>query len=316
MRKTLFLSILCAALILTSCGDKKDASATEVSIIEQDNIEEESVYFKEGERITITSMKRWSDFNYDGNFSDNCKRFLQMFIDGGEDFAEFQTVKLGDWEMIRDPEVYGYDLAFNFTVTASELDTLPVGTYKTVVHDALDCYMTFDGVAPNAVDGEITELSVASAAVSDWINATYSWSVPVYGEATSEMQFTALNYFINRYSDGEKILSYDFKELLSDKLGVSVDEDVFGELYTVENKNLYIKRSELVGVTEFAIIGEKVNDGITTVTVQFFADCNRFIKSDVVEYYVDAEERLLGCERTFFGDYEPYGVTNTFDEKS
>lgn len=315
MRKTLFLSLLCAVLLFTSCGDKEETTSATTDAVHEEQLDV-AAYIKEGERITITSLKEWNNFNYDGNFTDNCKSFLQMFIEGGSEFEEFGTVKLTNWEIIRDPEAYGYDLAFNFTVAESELDTLPVGTYKTIVKDSIDCYMTFDGDSPTALANEVAELSPASEAVCDWINATYSWSVPEYGKATDEMQLRALNYFIGRYADGERILNYEFKELLSDKLGVEANEEVFNELYTVEDKQLYIKRNELVGITDFAVIGEEANDGVTTVTVQFFADCNRFIKSDIVEYYVDEEERLLGCERIFFSNYEPYGVTNEFDEKS
>ncbi|MBQ8836012.1 MAG: hypothetical protein IJ002_00725 [Clostridia bacterium] len=312
MRKTLFLSILCAALLFASC-DEKDVAATADTVTETSS---EPTYIKEGERITITSMQEWANFNYDGNFTDNCKSFLLMFIEGNSKFAEFETVKLGKWQMIRDEEVYGYSLAFNFTVTESKLETLPIGEYKTIVTDAVDCYMTFDSAAPTFLKNEVTVLSSASEAVCDWINATYSWSVPEYGKATDEMQLTALNYFIDRYGEDGKILDYKFKELLSDKLGVVVNEDLFGELYEVKDKQLYIKRDIHMGVTDFAVIGEEEKEGVTTVTVQFFADCNRFIKSDVVEYYIDKEERIIGCERIYFSDYEPYGVTNLFDEKS
>ena len=130
------------------------------------------------------------------------------------------------------------------------------------------------------------------------------------------MQLISLNYFIDRYSDGEKIADYKLKELLLEKLGVTANEEIFNELYAIENGELYIKRDVLNGVTDFVIENERTEDGITTVTVQFFADCNRFIKSDMVEYYIDEKECILGCERIVFSDYEPYGATNKFDEKS
>lgn len=311
MRKLLLL-ILCAALILSSCGD----DTTTINSVTISDKQDDITYLKEGERITITSLDEWYKFNYDGNFTDNCKNFLRMFIEGTSNFAEFETVKLSDWEIIRDPEVYGYDLAFNFTVTESALESLPAGTYRTIVKDSVDCYITFDTTDPTRINDGLNVLSTYADAICDWINSTYSWSVPEYGKAVDEMQLTCLNYFIDRYGKNEKILNFEFKELLSEKLGVMANEELFNELYTVENNNLYIKRNVLNGITDFTVIEEKTNDGITTVTVQFFADCNRFIKSDVVEYYIDEQERILGCERIVFSDYEPYGVTNKFNEKS
>ena len=313
MRKILLFSILCIVLILSSCGGNAETAETAT---EEVTVTTEKTYFQEGERITITSLKDWSRFNFDGNFSDNCKDFLRMFIENTSKFTEFDTVKLSDWEITRDPKVYGNDLAFNFTVTESSLDALPVGTYKTTVKDAVDCYITFDGYDPTTINDGLSDVSLYAGVVCDWINATCSWSFPEYGKATDEMQLLFLNYYIDRYGDGTKIANDDFVSYVYDTLGVNVNEEIFNDNYTVENKTLYIKREEKNGNTAFSIINESVKSSVTTVTVQFFADCNKFIKSDVVEYDIGENGELFRCERIYFSDYEPYGVTNVFDEKS
>ena len=61
-----------------------------------------------------------------------------------------------------------------------------------------------------------------------------------------------------------------------------------------------------------SIIGDAVIDGVNTVTVEFYADSTRFIKTDIVEYYLDDEERILGCKRIDIGDYEPFELYNLF----
>ena len=103
--------------------------------------------------------------------------------------------------------------------------------------------------------------------------------------------------------------------LLLEKLDAKAGEEVFNELYMVENNELYIKKNVLSGNTSFSVIDETTSNDITTVTVQFFADCNRFIKSDIVEYYIDKDERILGCERKTISEYHPYGVTNEFGKR-
>lgn len=309
MRKILLL-LLCSVLIFCSCGKVDDNGV----IIP--NKDKDMTYVKDGKRITIYSLEEWNKFNFDGNFTDNCKNFLTMIINGTSAFAEFETVKLSEWEIIRDEDAYGYNLAFNFTVAESDLDSLPVGEYKTIVDDSLDCYIIFGGKAPTSINDGLSVISDNAKKVSKWINSTYSWSTPEYGKATKDMQLRALNYFIDSYGDGKKIESYKLSELYSEILGVEMDEDVFNELYAIENDELYVKRDTLNGVTDFAIIGDDTVGDITTVTVQFFADCNRFIKSDVIEYKIDSSGKLLECERLVFSEYEPFGVTNAFDEKS
>ena len=299
MRKFSFLILLCLILALFSCGKATEAPPT---------------YIKEGERITIRSLEEWYKFNFDGSYTDNCKNFLTMIINGTSAFSEFESVKLSEFEIIRDEKAYGYDLAFNFTVTESNLDSLPIGSYNTIVKDSIDCYIIFNDASPLSINEGIRYSSSASNAINDWLNSTYSWSVPEKENLTGAMQLRCLNYFINRYSDGKKIANYKFKELVNEKLNAEINEDFFSELFVVENRELYIKKNPINGNTSFSIVSENTNDGITTVIVQFFADCNKFIKSDVVEYKVGNKDQILGCERILVSEYPPYGVTNEFGE--
>ncbi len=311
MRKILLFTLLFTALILSSCKDNNgintDNNASVVQNAEYSPEQPEKPAITEsGKRITITTLSAWDKFNHDGNFTDNCKNFLRMFIEGYSEFAEFETVEISDWEIIRDEDVYGNDLAFNFTVKSSMLPTLPVGTYKTTVHDAVDCYITFSGTAPNTFSKELENPSSAAKAVSTWINSYYSWYMPSYGTASKALP--CVNYIIDMYGNNGMITLADFKALLNEKLGISqADDSVDDYIITTEGIE-YIKRVPIGGNTEYAVTGEKESEDYTTVTVQYFADCNRFILSDTVEYYITSDEKLLGCNVISYGDYKPYGV--------
>ena len=63
----------------------------------------------------------------------------------------------------------------------------------------------------------------------------------------------------------------------------------------------------LIGNNVFHMLG-------ATVTAMFYADSSRFIKTDIVEYYIDKDERILGCKRIHTGDYDPFEVYNTFKQ--
>ena len=126
------------------------------------------------------------------------------------------------------------------------------------------------------------------------------------------LEVSAKNAILIECESGDII----FSKNSSSKAPMASTTKIMTAIVAIENGELYIKRDVLNGVTDFVIENERTEDGITTVTVQFFADCNRFIKSDVVEYYIDEKECILGCERIVFSDYEPYGATNKFDEKS
>ncbi|MBQ4557646.1 MAG: hypothetical protein IJA60_08375 [Clostridia bacterium] len=314
MRKSLMLLTLSALLFFSSCSGEEAVLKPGEVITQGATPSPEQpgkiAIITEGKRITITTLEEWNRFNYDGNFTDNCKNFLRMFIEGYSEFAEFKNMKISDWELIRDPDVYGNDLAFNFTVIESTLDTLPPGIYKTTVKDAVDCYMTFEKDAPNTFTKEIASESEAVATVKKWISSFYSWYMPEYGKASNVLP--CINYIIAEYGDNDIITIENFKKHLNEKMGIDAsNEDLKNYIVNINGSDC-LRIIPIGGNTDFAIIGETTQDDVTTVTVQYFADCNRFILSDTVEYYISADKKLLGCNVTNFADYEPYGVNSAF----
>ena len=315
MFKRLFLMLtVCMTLFLVSCGEKSDAPEIRPgeAVIETQaagDPEKKGRILIEDERITITSLEYWQEFNHDGNFSDNCLLFLRNFIENDAELYEFNTVHVSDWVIIRDPKQYGYDLAFHFTVTESGMDTLPTGRYETIVKDSVDCYMTFSGKNPTDRLAPAENSTEASAAVSTWLEATYSWYMPEYGTADIEQ---CICYFSDRYADGNPIPYETFAKLCTEKLGVTCDRDALKPYLVIEKDRLYVQPFRIGGNTTFLITGEEQKGEYTAVTVQFFADCNRFILSDIVEYRIGPNEELLGCTVQKPTVHSPYGLRNAF----
>jgi len=312
MRKIHLSALLIAAAFLFAACNKEEQPTQpkepgEVVVMTEpmiDGIPESEFITIEDERITITSLALWDDFNFDGNFSDNCLQFLRNFIEHDSEFLEFNTVQVSNWEIIRDPEMYGYKMAFNFTVTESALDTLPAGEYRTIVTDSVDCYMDFEGENPAKID-TVPE-SEAVKSVQDWILSSFRWQMPAYGESTDPMRY--VNYLVSKYGKNGKILYSDLNELMREKAGIAVQAEDLQPLLTVEDDNLYVMRGDLGGVCCFVPVADTAEGDVNTVTIQFFADCNKFIKSVKVEYRISDDGKLLGSTVIEKSPYKPYGL--------
>ncbi len=317
MKRFFLILAACSALLLVSCKNetgssvsKPSESTVETTVAEADGDASGTIVI-EDERITITSLENWTAFNHDGNFSDNCLQFLRNFIQNDSEYFEFNTVYLGAWEIIRDPEIYGFDLAFNFTVTASELNTLPVGSYQTIVTDAVDCTMRF--VQSPRVESTVTSpSSAATETVSAWLTTALYYDFCDYGKWEND-RFR--HYLCTRYADASgKLLYTDFEALAKDKFGAAVQKEDYlsnAQLY-IENNKLYI--TSLGGNMEpcFDIVSETVHGDVSTVTVQFYADCNKFVQSYTAAYRIDSADRFLGCEIIATSPYKPYCLHSVY----
>lgn len=312
MRKIHIIALACAAVCLLSACDKeephKQPQPGEIVVITEPVIDERpksDFITTDGERITITSLAVWEEFNHDGNFSDNCLNFLRNFIENDSEFLEFNSVKVSEYEIIRDPEAYDYySLAFNFTVTESALDTLPVGSYRTIVEDRVDCYIKFEGTSP--LVRETVPASEATDAVRTWIASALRWELPQYGKATDPTLY--LNYIVRRYGENGIMPYSDFEKILSEKAGITATKEDFSHFLLVENENLYIIEGGIGGNTSYAFVADGAAHGFTSVTVQFFADCNGFIRSYKVEYRIGDNGELLGSTVIEKSPYKPYGL--------
>lgn len=315
-KKFLGIAIACLSVFLFSCEEKPktpEIRPGEVTVITDETQADgasDQISIQD-ERITITSLLHWNEFNHDGNFSDNCLQFLRNFIENDSEFFEFNTVQVDNWEIIRDPEVYGLALAFNFTVTASELDTIPVGAYQTIVNDEVDCEMVFVESPRTSTETEAPS-TAATETVSYWLmHAMYydyfdfgAWKNNCFG-----------HYLCVRYCDEtDKLLFSDFAAHAKDKFGMTVTEENLpsnARLY-IEDKHLYIYVGSGNFTPSFDILDVTEDGTISTVTVQLYADCNKFLPSYKMAYRIENGERFLSCEILNSSPYKPYGLHSVY----
>ena len=69
------------------------------------------------------------------------------------------------------------------------------------------------------------------------------------------------------------------------------------------------------------IIDVQINEFITIVDEyqnKYAELCNKWKEhaTDIVEFYIDANEHILGCERIFIGKYQPFEIYNIFTDFS
>lgn len=304
------LLTLSAALLFSACGEKEDvirpgetmsASETAASAAAGGTLQ------KDGSRWSITSLADWDEFDSDGNFSDNCHAFLRAMLEGESDFDGFRLLRVSEYRLTRDEKEYGLPcLYFEFTVTASDIEALPVGSHTAILTDAVDCFLKLDGAAPKN-DGAFAD-DPAATAVRGWIESRLRWSVPDYGTAEAA---DAVAYLLSAYGE-EGALPFDtLRTLAAEKLGVALTEaDAGGSRLDVRGGKLYVVADDAQPnmlynyvVTDVA----ETADG-KAVTVQYFADCNSFFRSHEVVYTVGSDGSLHGCTVKTASPYAPYGL--------
>ena len=310
------LIALAVVLPLSSCDKGNNAVRPgETSILtesgENAGGETSGTLVKDGKRWTITSLDDWAEFDYDGNFSDNCFAFLRQLIEGESEFSEFQTLKISDYKLVRDEEEYGLPcLYFEFTVTESGIDALPVGHHTAILTDTVDCFfrMTDTGTGAENTEAEFPfKDNPYAAAVCDWIDSRYRWGLPEYGTAAVE---EIVPYLTERYGGEDQTLFYDdFAALAKDKFGVAVTKESASDFLDVKDGKLCVVAGDAPnGLCNYVVTDVSEADGKVEVTVQFFADCNSFFRSQKTVYTLGKDERMYGCSVVTKSPYRPYGL--------
>ena len=304
MKKTLPLLCVGVSLLgLFGCGKADTADPNAYSVVD-------TAPADLTERVSITSLDLWSYFNADGNYTDNCLRFLRDLINGTSEFPELAAVKIGAYELVRDPHEYEpYQLYFAFDVTESSLPALPCGHYETVLDDVTDCYLTYKTAPlesktyPDYLD------NTAAKAVIDWIECDYSWDTPGYGNfaATKAAVQKLCNYYFRTV--GEMPIS-DFLAAAERDFGVTWTEKDFT---AVLGEHSTIPKRAVTSRSCYDITFIRETDENYAVTVQFYADCNKWVNASVLTYTVSQNGQILRCDTVEKSPYTPYGLHPTFE---
>ena len=260
----------------------------------------------------ITSLADWDKLNADGTYSDRTRAFLGRFL--GENttgIAEFDTVQISDYRIARrEPEVGVNTLLFTFTVDVSGLDTLPPGTYQTIVEERLDTTMVFLGDDPRDAVYPANGESCDSCRETYYAlrEACYGWSYPIaYGAWNAEnCHLLPAEYIVNRYGNHDKMAEDTFADLAERLFGFP--RELVPELSTAdEDGRRWVYSGGFGGGFYAVLLAHRVEtDGRHVLTVQYFADDNHFVPSVRVEYAFGTDGEIYGT--TVVGDspYDPY----------
>ena len=211
-------------------------------------------------------------------------------------------MRISDYRIARrepDDADYINRLLFTFTVEASGLDTLPPGTYETLVEELRDPTMTFLGDDPR--DAAYPAAGEGCASCSDTYHALltscYVWNYPAYGAWNAEnFYWLPVNYIVDRYRPC--------------RAAVRLSRELVGKLSTAdENGRRWVYAGGLGGGFYAVLSAHRIEtDGRHVLTVQYFADDNHFVPSVRVEYALGTDGEVYGT--TVVGDspYAPYGL--------
>ena len=306
----LYISLaLSAALLFSACGEKEDVirpGETVSTTASSAPAAGGGTLQKDGSRWSITSLADWDEFDCDGNFSDNCHAFLRALFEGESDFTGFQTLRVSDYKLTRDEKEYGLPCLYvEFTVTASEIEALPVGAHTALLTDTVDCFLVLDGAAPK--DDSAFADDPAANAVRGWIESRLRWSVPDFGTADAADVVADL---LAVYGEDGALPFDTLRTLAAEKFGVTLTEaDIGGSLDVRDDKLFVIAEDAQPNMLYNYIVTDVQTSGDSTdVTVQFFADCNSFFKSHEVVYTVGRDGALRGSTVKTASLYAPYGL--------
>ena len=304
MRK--FLLIL-SCLLLFSCTTAEEIEVTETTTIVTEIVEE--IPF-DGTRITDINDFDKLVMPLDMSFGEEVIRaFLDNDTDKLEDlaflprgmYADYKTLVIGDYEIVYEQvEEFWTILHFNFEITESGMDTLPVGKYTTRVEDGMH------------------------GRAFIYIRETEEINSPVY-DTVRRWFGTCVNY----------IITPDLIAEMSDSMRGDISETVMSLMPKSEDghplEDIQACAEKYFGISGFAPGlaydngkyyvaahgGESwvytiVNADNSTVNVQFFADYMRTVKSHLVAYKIEEIEGqfvIKDCQILEESQYEPYHVS-------
>lgn len=305
----LLLSILCA------CGAPAEIPhpGMQTQAVESPQNATQDAAFGEDDLLPqkctyITSMSDWEEFDADGYFSDNCKNFLMQFLGGDTSpLIEFDSVKVSDYVIARcaDEDFYGPStLYFRIRVSQSALQTLPVGDYRMLVHDLVDCFVEFVGEDPRGDAPQAQTGDGCGQILADFLTGAYAWNCPAFGAWSGSGE--PVNYIIRRYGDGGEMPYDAYKKIAKEKFGIEARKE--NGNFTVKDGRLWILAGDLGGGTVYTVLSHTAADGVHTLRVQYFADAARFIRSSVVEYRIGEDETMYGSTVVETSPYTPYGL--------
>ena len=208
---------------------------------------------------------------------------------------DYKTLKIGAYTIYPRDD---YTVIFSFDIIESGLDTMPVGEHTVLVESPYDTYFT-------TYNKIYDEASAAQYALFEWDVfykiCDYSDPASLTGEQKEDYISSLTEYVL--WSKSEFTLD-EFQEYAYKISGlkdiIPSDDYLCDGLYSVHRCG---------GIMySYEVIDEKTENGITTVTIQFYADWAETIKSHVIEYklkQIDEDLIFLSSDYVYESDHEP-----------
>ena len=249
--------------------------------------------------VVIHDIRDWNALHLTRDYSEEYAFIGQFLGVNAPIFPELATVQISDYT-IRYAED---ELHFDFTVTASGLDTLPPGDYRTEVLENFGVMLRFLEDDPTATDEDFP-CEDCRGLIGDFVVFEHCWNFPDYGMWGTREPY---NFIVWHYSDGIEMTLADYAATAERVLGIPADR-ARGEDFAYINKDgAAMVSGGMSGFrAAYRFVGHSVTDGVHSTTVQYFADNSYLIKSHLVEYRIGAGGKLLGTTVLERSVYEPW----------
>ena len=251
--------------------------------------------------IVIHDIRDWDALHLTGDRSE-AYAFIGQFLGvSAPTFPELATVQISDYT-IRYAE---NTLYFDFTVTASGLDTLPPGDYRTEVDWDFGVMLRVLEDDPTVTDEDFP-CEDCRGLIGDFVMFEHRWNFPDYGTwGTREPE----NFIVWHYSDGLEMTLADYAATAERVLGIPADRERREGFAYINKDGVAVVSGGMSGFhAAYRFVGHSVTDGVHSTTVQYFADNSYLIKSHLVEYRIGADGELLGTTVLNRSAYEPWDM--------
>lgn len=259
--------------------------------------------------ITIDSIDRWDeikDYTYDRYYS-----FLKTLLDSG-DFAPhyasdgysgvfndmIKNVEFGDYTITAISSEYGdYEIILKVEVIESDADFFPVGANIYRISEGLPDVVITHADSDKGVRKDNFSDTPAQKALNQWFSTCYGYQFPEFGELPDDDMYRR---YLD-YSTAEKCYMSDIGEyiILTSGKGMLTYQDMndsaqkyFGVEFifpkgmgpVIEENGIYYVGGHGGELWGLSVIGEVQENDEVTVTVQFYADFSKLVKSHLIDY--------------------------------
>ena len=215
---------------------------------------------------------------------------------------QYKSIRFGDYT-IETKQNPNRDVVFNVNILESEVYAYSPGFHSFILNTGILglCLYPYDEYYSRP------QYTPAQALIANWLRWVPYVEIPDYSSLTGE-ELTAYNRYVIEYiatafDNGtpdhmwtqDELKAYAKKYLGIDDLSISLKDKYYGP-----------EHGSLIMAYDFT--NEITVGDITTVTVQFYADPGKLIKSHTIEYKlqsVDGSFKILGTECVYRSPCEP-----------